>query len=269
MSATISNSLVISTYNLAKGLELCLLSILSQTKLPNEVIIADDGSNNETKSLIQAFQSAFSVPLIHVWHEDLGFRKTLILNKSIGMCKGDYIIQIDGDIILHPNFIEEHLVDAEQGYFIRGSRSSLNCKKTNELFQTKEIDLNFFSAGIINRFNAFHNKFFSNIHGALSKPESSEDVIGCNMSFWKKDFIAVNGYNNEITGWGREDREFAARLINNGIRKKTLKYRAVCFHLYHSIYSRENDVKNIYTVKQVIENKIKQCANGYLQSDAG
>src|SRR5210317_1038932 len=96
-----SCSLVTPTYNWPEALELLFLSIKNQTYLPNEVIIADDGSKENTKLLIQKFQKDFPVPLFHVWHEDNGYQKPSIMNKAIAMAKYDYIIGIDGDIIMH------------------------------------------------------------------------------------------------------------------------------------------------------------------------
>jgi glycosyltransferase involved in cell wall biosynthesis len=94
------STLVTPTYNWPNALELLLLSIKNQSVLPDEVIIADDGSKEETTKLIQKFQVDFPVPLIHVWHEDKGNQKPKIMNKAIAKAKNDYIIEIDGDIIL-------------------------------------------------------------------------------------------------------------------------------------------------------------------------
>lgn len=97
----IKTSLLISTYNWCEALNLCLNSVLRQSQQPDEIVIADDGSREDTKLLIADFSKKSPVPIIHVWHEDIGFRKTIILNKAIAKCSSDYIIQIDGDLILH------------------------------------------------------------------------------------------------------------------------------------------------------------------------
>jgi len=103
-------SLVISTYNWPEALELVLKSVLKQELMPNEVIIADDGSSISTKKLITKFKDLFTVPLIHVWHEDNGFQKATILNKAIAESSGDYIVQVDGDCIIHHKFIKDHVL---------------------------------------------------------------------------------------------------------------------------------------------------------------
>ena len=111
-------SLIIATYNWYQALELVLLSVSKQTILPDEIIIADDGSNKETKNLVEKYQKKLRTPIKHVWQEDEGFRKTKILNKSFFQAKGEYIIQIDGDIIIHSKFIEDHLKNAKKNIFL-------------------------------------------------------------------------------------------------------------------------------------------------------
>ena len=93
-------TLLITTYNRPDALELCLMSILRQTHLPDEVLIADDGSTADTKELIDTYRTKFPIPVIHIWHEDKGFRRTVILNRAFLVAKGNYIIQVDGDLIL-------------------------------------------------------------------------------------------------------------------------------------------------------------------------
>ena len=93
------SSLIISTYNWPEALRLCLLSVLGQSVLPDEVIIADDGSTGQTADVVEAMRPLFPVKLIHVWQEDNGFQLSKIRNKAIAMSSCDYIIQVDGDLI--------------------------------------------------------------------------------------------------------------------------------------------------------------------------
>ena len=109
MASKISTSLIISTYNRSDALELCVKSVLRQSLLPDEIIIADDGSKEETGELIHQLATTSVVPIIHVWHEDLGFRLATIRNKAIVKATKEYIIQIDGDIVLHKDFVKKKL----------------------------------------------------------------------------------------------------------------------------------------------------------------
>ena len=108
-------SLLISTYNWKEALSLCLYSAFAQTVKPAEILIADDGSREDTRQLIDEMRAKTDIPIVHVWHEDKGFRLSAIRNRSIEKAKGDYIIQIDGDIILDRHFIADHLELAEKG----------------------------------------------------------------------------------------------------------------------------------------------------------
>ena len=127
-------SLVITTYNRPDALKLVLQSINSQSVSPNEIIIADDGSKNSTKKCIDEFKKKSSILLVHSWQEDKGFRVAKSRNKAIAKSKFDYIILIDGDVVLHDKFIEDHLKHAEMGFFVQGSRVLLNQKATKKVF---------------------------------------------------------------------------------------------------------------------------------------
>lgn len=256
-------SLLISTYNWPQALELCLQSALDQTVLPGEILIADDGSTEETKTLIQEIRKKTTVPIRHFWHKDDGFRKTIILNEAVRHSQFDYIIQTDGDILLHRRFIEEHLANAKEGFYLRGSRTLIDESTTKELINSRNHQINWLSKGIKNRFNSIHNSIISKIFMLFNNPHSIEGVKGCNFSFWKKDFVGVNGFNTEIVGWGREDSELAIRLINNQVYKQHLKFQAVCFHLHHTIFSRDRDERNMKMLQAAIENKTVWAEKGY------
>jgi glycosyltransferase involved in cell wall biosynthesis len=260
---SIQCTLIIATYNWPKALMLCLQSVLTQTILPGEIIIADDGSTPDTKAVIDAFRKLSAIPVKHLWHKDDGFRKAIILNEAIRTAGYEYIIQTDGDIIMDRYFIQSHLETARKGFFIRGSRALINKKATESLLQHDSINVHFFSKGLDNRMNSFPSSFLSAFHNVIIKSGYANGVIGCNFSYWKKDVVAVNGYNNDITGWGQEDSELGARLMNSGIAKRNLKYKAICFHLFHAHFSRDRDGLNMQMLDKTIADKVIQCSNGY------
>jgi glycosyltransferase involved in cell wall biosynthesis len=261
---TPSCSLIVSTYNWPEALELVLKSIMAQKRLPDEVVIADDGSTSPTQELIKKYQGLLPIPLKHIWHPDIGFAKTLILNKAIREVTSDYIVQIDGDIILHPYFISDHLDFAEKNCWINGSRVLLDQKRSQEILKAKNIDLSFFTKGITNHFNAVRSPFLRKLLFSKKKLDIKK-VRGCNMAYWKSDFEKVNGYNEDIIGWGREDSEFAARLVNNNIYKKNLKFGGIEFHIYHPEEARDKLSANDSIQEMTISKKIKYCKNGYDQ----
>lgn len=254
-------SLIVSTYNWPEALRLCLMSISAQDKYPDEVIIADDGSGQETRQLIEQMQQSFPVPLKHVYQDDNGFRKTIILNKAVKAAAGSYIVQIDGDVILNRHFIKDHLQIAEPSVFVRGTRAHIAAAIHPGVFSRSEIRFSWWSGGIINRFNALRIPLLSFLFE--KKIKNSERVRGSNLAYWKSDFIQVNGYNNELTGWGHEDEELAARFINNNILKKVTKFRAIQFHLIHRTASWDQEQRHTTEVQNTLANRVKICLNGY------
>ena len=262
------SSLIITTYNWSEALELVLLSILEQTVLPSEIVIADDGSTSKTKELIDNYRQKFTTPLIHIWQEDNGFRASSIRNKAIAKANGDYIILIDGDMILDRYFIEDHLKNAKTNYFIQGGRVLLSKKKSTKVIQHKQI--NFFSLekGLQNRKNSIHSTIVSNIFSNQKK--TLKGIKTCNFSFFKKDALLVNGFNESFIGWGREDSEFVARLYNNGVNRQTIKFNCIAYHIWHNENSRKNLSNNDKLLELTIEKRLKWCDNGidkYLKAE--
>ena len=252
-------SLLISTYNWPAALELCLTSVLMQKDLPDEVILADDGSGIETRKIIEGFQNVFPVPLKHIWHEDTGFRLAEIRNKAILASSFEYIIQIDGDLILHPRFIADHKQLATKGRFVSGSRLLLSAHFSNNILSSGSIPsvLSIMLHGK-NFFNALRIPALTRLLAPYYKSRQPYYVKGCNMAFWKQDLVDVNGYNESITGWGKEDSEIAVRLINNGIRRNFIKFGGVCYHLYHKVASRGNEDRNDMILETALrENHVK------------
>jgi glycosyltransferase involved in cell wall biosynthesis len=253
-------SLIITTYNRPAALLLVLKSIENQSILPLDIIVADDGSNNDTKELIETFQSATCLKIIHSWQKDKGFRAAKSRNKAIAKSKADYLILIDGDMILHPKFIQDHINNAEISCFIQGTRVLLTEDVTEDAIKKMRINFSFLSNGIKNRKNTIHSNFLSSLF--LKKKKFLSGIKTCNMAFFKEDFINVNGFNNDFDGWGREDSEFAVRLLNAGIMRKNLRFNAIQFHLWHSENSRVSLKQNDVILNSSINSNSKWCTNG-------
>ena len=253
-------SLVITTYNNPAALLLVLKSIEGQSLLPFSVVIADDGSDNNTKKLIKNFQLTTCLKIIHSWQKDKGFRAAKSRNKAIAESKADYIILVDGDVILHPEFVQDHINNAEIGFFIQGTRVLITQDATKNVYKRMRIIFSFFSHGIKNRKNAIHSDFLSKIF--LKKKNHLSGVKTCNMSFFKEDCVNINGFNNDFEGWGREDSEFVVRLFNSGIVRKNLRFNAIQFHLWHFENSRALLKKNDVILNSSINSNSKWCNNG-------
>lgn len=256
-------ALLISTYNWEEALSLIFKSIQEQTQLPNEILIADDGSGEDTKIIIDKFRQTIPIPIIHVWQEDLGFRKSMILNKTIAQAKADYIIQIDGDCIIHKDFIKDHISNASPNTYLYGSRVNIKAKYIEKVIKTERIKFYFSSKEIKNKTRALHISALSKLY----KPhtEISSKLRGCNVSFWKKDFIEINGYSEDFEGWGMEDSEMIQRMHNNGILAKRLRYAGIVFHMYHKSASRNNVSHNNTLLLKAQNPEVIKCKKGINQ----
>lgn len=253
-------ALLISTYNWPEALGLIFQSILIQTKLPHEILIADDGSNDDTKELIKLFSTQIEVPVKHFWQEDKGFRKSKILNKAIAGTNVDYIIQVDGDCILDKNFVDDHIKFAQTNTYLYGTRVNILPKAIEKVFKNNIISFNFFSKEIKNKTRVLHIPFLSKLY----KPHLgiSKKFRGCNVSYWRNDFIEVNGYNEDFEGWGREDSDLVLRMGNKGVLAKRLRYAGIVFHIYHKVNSKHNLELNDSIEQKTILEKIVRISNG-------
>ncbi|MBS1596602.1 MAG: glycosyltransferase family 2 protein [Bacteroidetes bacterium] len=254
--------MIIATYNWPEALELCLLSTTKQSLLPTEIIIADDGSKDDTEKLVKDFQKMTSIPIRHIWQPDEGFQLGKIRNKSMAAAMGEYLIQIDGDLILHPSFVRDHLSVSRKGYFIAGSRVLLDESLSTQLIKKKNTEVSIFASGVHNQFNGVHLPGLAKFIEFFKKEKGLYNLRGCNMSFWKKDIIAVNGYNENIHGWGREDTELVIRLYNTGIKRVYFKLQGIVYHLYHQEYDRSHVLQNDEIVKQAIKTNQTHCEKG-------
>lgn len=255
-------SILISTYNWPEALELSIKSMFSQTKLPDEIVIADDGSNDTTKQTIERLRKESNIPIVHIWHEDDGFRRTIILNKAIAKASGDYILQVDGDAILSPHFVSDHLELAERGYFVCGSRVKLSPSITQEILRTMNFKLKKLNMPFSFVFNSFRSKLLRRYLALRYARNLEGHLRGCNMAFWKDDLIKVNGYNEDMILWGYEDSEIAYRLFYAGVKKKALKMGGNVYHLHHKESSRANEQSNLSILEREKREHYAWCKNG-------
>lgn len=250
-----TTALLISTYNNPEFLRLCLSSVLGQSVMPDEILIADDGSTEPTARVVEEFSAATRAAVRHIWHEDKGFRLAAIRNKAIAAAQSDYIIQIDGDIILHKEFVADHIKFAKEGTFVTGSRTLLDKDTTAKLLELKPWgELPVLKGG--NRI-PWLTPMMANMRSG-----NGMYVRGCHMAFWRKDLLRVNGYNEDISGWGREDSEISFRLMNCGLKKRFIKFAALEYHLYHPEASREMDAANIVIMNRARNEGVTRVPNG-------
>lgn len=233
-------SVILSTYNEPEWLERVLWGYAVQTMKDFEVIIADDGSTEETAHRIQRLERLFAKPIRHVWHRHDGFRKTMILNQAILASSGNYLIFSDGDCIPRCNFIEQHMRLAEPGRFLSGGVVRLphdvsRWMTNGDVISGRATSLRWlWSRGL-----PASRKWL--LLACSSWPARVLDAVtttratwnGHNASGWKSDIVRVNGFDERM-GYGGLDRELGARLENAGVRPKQIRHRTVCVHLHHA-----------------------------------
>jgi len=263
INADYSISLIITTYNRPDALELVLISILQQTEYPTEIIIADDGSAKTTQKLVEKYQKKMPIPLRHCWHSDKGFRLATIRNKAIVMATGEYLIMIDGDMVLHKSFIKDHKNMVRQNAFVQGKRVLLGQKLSLQAIQNQQIEFNFFHKEVKNKLNTLRMPFLAN--WLLGPTHPTKGVRGCNMAFWRKDVILINGFNEDFVGWGREDSEFVARLSHAGIKRINFKFGAIAYHLYHENQKKMTPKENDALLEKTLAQKSVWCERGIKQ----
>jgi glycosyltransferase involved in cell wall biosynthesis len=232
-------SVIVTTYNSPKWLEKVIWGFSTQTFTDFELVIADDGSGAETRLLVSRLAAATGVPIRHVWHEDLGFRKCRILNQAIQESVGEILVFTDGDCIPRRDFLEVHDRLIEPGCFLSGGLVRLSRKLSDQITIDDVVYGRATSRQWLrdNGLPLTRKLLLINERPWLGR---CLDVVtttrpswnGHNSSGWRADILRVNGYDERLA-YGGLDRELGERLINAGVRPKQIRHRAVCVHLDH------------------------------------
>lgn len=267
-NSRLTTTLMITTYNRPDALEAVLESVLHQEELPDEVVIADDGSGEQTVNVVDKFRAVFPVPLKHAWQPDNGFRAAESRNRALKISQNEYVIMIDGDMVLHPKFIADHKKAAKKGVFIQGGRVMLTKEKTIKLLRNPSLcrPLKWYEKGLEKRLekrlSTLHLPLISSYILRRGSRDPHRGVRSCNMAMFRDDILAINGFNNDFSGWGREDSEFVARFYNNGGKRADIKFSAIAYHLWHHEEKRDSLLQNDKILADAIEGKLIRCQNG-------
>lgn len=232
-------SVIFTTYNSPKWLEKVLWGFFQQTVQDFEIVIADDGSKDETRQLIERIRQETNIPIQHVWQEDDGFQKCRIMNKAVLATKGEYIIFTDGDCIPRKDFIEQHLSLSEPNTYLSGGYFKLpmdisEAITKQDIEQQKPFDIDWLiSMGMKKTHKMMKLTAEGNWAKFLNKVSPARATWnGHSASCYKKHILAVDGFEEEMQ-YGGQDCEFGDRLVNHGLKAKRIRYSAVCVHLDH------------------------------------
>lgn len=261
-------SLIIAVYNQAQNLKLILEAATKQTANDFEIVVADDGSSDETVMIVEKFQSDHpALPVSIVTQEDRGFRKTMILNKAIRTSKGEYLIFIDGDMLLEKRFIELHLRYRNPAHVLCGHRGvKLSEAYTGkilagqQLFRTNPINLMLraIRGDVENPMRGLiiHNPLMR----ALAVPHR-DNLSGCNFSLYRDAIEKVNGFNEDILEHGFNDYELGHRLKLAGYQLINVSKLCNTYHLYHTTRkTRREEIRK--KIEQVDQSRRAVCTRG-------
>lgn len=244
-------SVIVTTYNWPYALRAVLMALSKQkTSQPFEIIVADDGSGEETTQLIKRLSARFSTPLLHVWQSDEGFRAAAIRNKAISKASGDYLIFLDGDCVPRENFIERYAALIEPMTFVAGNRILLSRSFTITAL-AEDLPLHQWSLyrWCLARLKGHCNRILPLLSLPLGRFRTFratrwQGAKGCNLGIWKSDLIRLNGWEEKFIGWGYEDSDLVMRLIKAGIRRKEGRYSVPVIHLWHPEQDRSQEREN-------------------------
>lgn len=236
-------AVIVTTYNRPDALEAVLEGYREQDVGNFELIVADDGSTDETRTLVEGYARRAPFPVRHVWQEDRGFRAGAARNRALARTEAAYVVFSDGDCVPPRFFVRRHDALAERGRFVAGNRILLSESFTRTVLAQK-IPIHRWPAArwLLAWLRRDVNRALPLLRlpdGAFrnTAPQRWEGVKTCNLAAWRADLTRVNGFDERYSGWGLEDSDLVVRLLHAGVRHKSARFAAPVFHLWH----REND----------------------------
>jgi len=262
-------SVVITTYNRPDALAAVVRACFMQNDNNFEIIIADDGSDANTRACVQHLAAGSPVPLRHVWQPDQGFRAAMARNRGTLAAHGEYIVFLDGDCIPQRDFIARHRALSQPGYLVSGSRILMSEALTRRVLD-EGIAVAATSAltRLQWRLRGDLNKTLQPLGlrwpdlGRTSRKFTWRRIKSCNLAVWRSDLEKVNGFDESFTGWGHEDSDLVVRLFHAGVRRKDGAFATEVFHLWHREAQRDQETSNRKVVLERAANKVTQATIG-------
>lgn len=254
--------LVITTHERPDALERVLDAVTAQSRPPDELIVADDGSGPTTAEVVGRHAARAAYAVHHVWQLHEGFRAGRIRNAAIARTRCEYVVLLDGDMVAHPDFLADHLALARPGHFSQGVRIPLDASATRRMLDVLDALPGPLSPGlgVVRRAYALRSLPLAGF--ARRAANAFVAIKACNQGFWRQDLLAVNGFDEAMSGWGSEDKELCARLQNAGVRRQTLLFAAVAWHLDHPPASRSRAAANRARWQESIRLRRTRCEAG-------
>jgi glycosyltransferase involved in cell wall biosynthesis len=264
-SGTPFMSVIVAVYKNTSFLRLVMLSLAQQVYQDFEVIVAEDDEDEAMALFIAESKKEFKFTITHVHHPDNGFRKNKILNEAVLIAKGLYLQFIDGDSVLHKNYLKSFAKYAATGYCLYGRRVYLDEKMTKNIIAEDNLKkLSFVNVMLSSSEQKKHALFMPWV---LPFQQGKVGIWGCSMGLMKDDLLLVNGFDEDYTRIGvGEDFDLEWRLLKAGIKLKPLKYYARQYHLFHERVGREEDVSfNFALMAEKKKLGVFYCINGIIK----
>jgi len=245
MTAAPRVSLVVAVYRRPDFLERIFVALEGQSFADFEVAIADDGSGPEIADLVARWQGRFREPIVHAWQEDRGFRKTIVVNRAVALSRGATLVFLDGDCVPHHRFLERHVGRTRPGQALSGRRVMLDEEITRRLtlddIRSRRLERPSFwwrHAAPRERRNGLFAPWLYGWRGGFN---DRYEILGCNFSLSRQDFLRVNGYDERIVRRGMEDTNLKTRLVNAGVAVRCLAQEAIVYHCDHGKAEADHD----------------------------
>lgn len=232
-------AVIVTTYNRPDALAVVLEGYRGQTDQDFGLVVADDGSGEETRDVVRRFTSGAPFSVEHVWHEDRGFRAAAIRNRAVASTSADYVIFTDGDCVPSRHFVQVHKQLAEPGYFLGSNRVLLSAELTARVVRER-IPIHAWSG--IEWARCWSRREVNRVLPLMRLPDGPfrkwspnrwSGIKTCNLSAWRTDLVRVNGLDESYEGWGLEDSDLVIRLLHAGVKHKNARFAATVFHLWH------------------------------------
>ena len=232
-------TVIVTTYNRPDALAVVLEGYCGQSDHDFGIVVADDGSKEETAEVVREFARRAPFSLTHIWQEDRGFRAAAIRNRAVASTSADYVIFTDGDCVPSRHFVQVHKQLAEPGYFLGSNRVLLSPGLTSRVLHQR-LPIHAWNGmdWVLSWACREVNRVLPLMqlpNGPFRKwtPRRWKGIKTCNFSAWRTDLIHVNGLDESYEGWGLEDSDLVIRLLHAGVKHKNARMAATVFHLWH------------------------------------
>ena len=261
---------ILSTYDAPRALELALWGYAAQTCPGFRIWVADDGSGDGTRALVDRMRPETGLDIRHVWQPDRGFRKSAILNRAIAAADADYLIFSDGDTIPHPRLVETHLRLARPRRYLAGGYVKLPADVTDRLCVDDVRAGRATSLAHLRRIGLRPGRRALRFLGPGPAGWLLDQLTptprrwhGNNASTWREHLLAVNGFDLDM-GYGGQDAALGDRLENLGVAPLRIRHRAPAVHLHH-----ERPWRDPEGMRRIAEERARIRASGQTRAARG